>query len=91
MSLEEYLVLCRNPPRKKRKPANTGPGCRTNPCAICRRHIGQCPWLHLGRPIPGWTAEPVRLVIANNGFRRYAVDTWHILRCPLYIPPDREF
>lgn len=94
MSLEEYLVPCRPPAVKKPRknnPKGINSGHKTNPCAVCRRHIGQCSWLHMGRPVPGWTAEPVRLVIASTRSRRYVTDTWHILRCPLYVPPSREF
>ena len=54
-------------------------GC--NPCDVCSRNIADCPWLHQDKPVPGWEAE--RSLLPNH----VPVWTWHILRCPLYLPP----
>lgn len=52
-------------------------GC--NPCAECSYPIANCPWLHDGKPVDGWTAEATCLE------RRFP--TYHITACPLYQPP----
>ncbi|MBQ5929022.1 MAG: hypothetical protein IIW96_07630 [Oscillibacter sp.] len=55
-------------------------GC--NPCDQCSMHIAACPWLHRGEAVPGWEAERSLLP-----YQPRPVETWHILRCPLYLPP----
>ena len=55
-------------------------GC--NPCDRCSLHIAACPWLHAGKPVPGWDAEPCLLPSHPR-----PVKTWHIRSCPLYRPP----
>ena len=93
MSLEEYLVPCRQSAAKKPRknnPKGMNSGHKTNPCVDCQRYKlcpSSCPWELEWKPVPGWTAEPVRLVLASTRSRRYVTDTWHILRCPLYVPP----
>jgi len=62
-----------------------------NICFFCRRACGGCSWSAFdpaaGRPrfqpVPGWTAEPVKLSGPEAGRTRYA-DTWHITACPLF-------
>lgn len=56
---------------------------RANPCNDCQYPIGDCPWLQSrGRiPVLGWAAEKDKI----NGKA-----TYHILHCPLYIPPSKE-
>ena len=74
--LEKYLV-----------PYNTG-----NPCQDCAYPIADCPWLHAGKPVPGWTA---RLFTRPSGSRwngeKKWITTYAIQNCPLYIQmPERE-
>lgn len=80
MSLEQHLVLC-----KSKKTS------RWNICENCRRNIILCPWLHEGKPVPGWTAEK-STVLCGNGKReaRRKEPTYHILECPLQIEYPKE-
>lgn len=55
-------------------------GC--NPCDRCSRHIAQCPWLHQGKSVPNWLAER-----STIHYQPRPITTWHILYCPLYLPP----
>lgn len=93
MSLDQYLRPCRSSPGGQRHHAKgINPGYKTNPCADCQRYTlypMSCPWEQRWEPVPGWTAKPVKLVISSDKNRMYIADTWHILHCPLYIPPNR--
>lgn len=57
-------------------------GC--NPCDVCSYPIGDCPWLHDGKPVKGWTAKRSYLSAVNGGHR---IKTYRIIACPLYQPP----
>lgn len=82
MSLEQYLA----PDTRKRASGRFPP--RMNRCAGCQRCIADCPWLHQDRPVPGWTAEAVRLTVRYySGKRRQVIPTYRIAACPLYVPP----
>ena len=53
MSLEQYL-----------KPVT---GQRANICWDCGRNIAECPWLHEGKPVEGWTAKKVTRKFGRDG------------------------
>lgn len=36
----------------------------SNPCADCGYPIGECSWLHSGKPVDGWIAE--KTIINSN-------------------------
>lgn len=74
MALEDYLVPIDHDHLQRI------PGC--NPCDQCSMPIAACPWLHRGEAVPGWEAERSLLP-----YQPRPVETWHILRCPLYLPP----
>lgn len=76
-------------------------GDMTNICFDCQRATGECPWSALDpetgepafRPVPGWTAEPVRYAMQryDSDGRMMYDDSFHITACPLYLPdPPRE-
>ena len=55
-------------------------------CGNCARHIAQCPWLHLGKPVPGWKATPHEFVVGNKKNKEPIwVTGYYIRECPLYI------
>ena len=62
----------------------------------CDRIVG-CPWMCLHLPVPGWDAvRTYRLVPVEGSLRRgdakIKLDTsYHVKRCPLFIPPQRRF
>lgn len=105
MSLEQYLTpyprrrryavepaqaKTRKKP-KKNNPKGERTEQKTNPCADCQRYKLyplSCPWERAWEPVPGWVTEPSCLVSVTKRWK-YVTDTWHILHCPLYIPPDR--
>ena len=70
-------------PRAATKPIGTRNRC--NPCAVCQRNSLECPWILEETPVPGWDAEPTRIEDNKMPENR---DSWHIRRCPLYIPPS---
>lgn len=92
MAIEQYLVAYRvdssSVVREGNRPGVNSGG-KTNPCADCQLHIARCPWLHEGKPVPGWRAEPTRLILRSFRGKCTVVDTWKILDCPLYVRPDR--
>lgn len=48
-------------------------------CGKCGQYT--CPWIHEGKPVPGWEAEPSTLY----------PDGWCVHSCRLFIPlPDRK-
>jgi hypothetical protein len=59
----------------------------TNPCAECQRNIAECPWLSSRghERVAGWKANITTML--NNGRN---ILTYHIIKCPLYIPPKRS-
>ena len=56
---------------------------KANICITCKLAGGLCSWSDRGQPVPGWTAEPIRL--RANG-RRYHEESYRITGCPLYTP-----
>lgn len=83
MPLEEYLV-----------PVSP----RTNICFDCQNACGACPWSEYDpetkkprfQPVPGWTAEPVKLNLGTRKAVRIIVDTYHITACPLFLPDEKR-
>lgn len=60
-----------------------------NICSDCQRNIMECPWLHEGRPYPGWDAEMVsRKEYPNNGKPWIWGVTWSVKSCPGHIKPE---
>ena len=56
-------------------------------CGNCIQNIRNCPWLHSGRPVPGWEATPRKYEVHPGKF----VTSYFIQSCPLYIPaPERN-
>lgn len=64
-------------------------GCnkKANPCFDCQFPVQLCLWMaSRGEiPVPGWTAEPAALDVGKH-FNA----TYHIIKCPLYVPPERR-
>lgn len=61
----------------------------TNICFDCKNAVPDkeghgCPWSRKFEPVPGWTAEPVKV-----GAGKYVVDTYCITDCPMF-DEDRE-
>lgn len=79
MSLEQYL-----------KPVT---GQRANICWDCGRNIAECPWLHEGKPVEGWTARKVTRKFGayepGPGRRLKWQQTYSVTACPLYEKPRR--
>lgn len=70
MSHEQYLVAYK----------------KINICADnCATPICDCPWLHAGKPIPGWNAKKSFVRV-----RSVREETYHIFDCPLRIPQPEE-
>lgn len=57
-----------------------------NICATCVYPIADCEWLHSGKMVEGWTAEPS--VVNSCGV---PLRTYHITGCPKYIPHPRMY
>lgn len=55
-----------------------------NICATCVYPIADCEWLHKGKPVEGWTAEPSMVMRCG-----VPMPTYHITGCPKYIPHPR--
>ena len=74
--LEKYMV-----------PYNFG-----NPCQDCSYPIIDCPWLHEGKPVPGWKAKlKTRPNGRNSDGSKHWFTTYAIEYCPRYIQiPPRE-
>lgn len=73
MALEDYLV-----PQTKKGP---------HLCNVCQYSIAACPWMHEGKPVPGWTVYRTYIKGSNkgNGYSSFCVTA-----CPLYIAPSEE-
>lgn len=61
----------------------------TNICFDCKNAVPDkeghgCPWSRKFEPVPGWTAEPVKV-----GVGKCAADTYCITACPMF-EEDRE-
>lgn len=74
-------------------------GDKTNICFDCQLATGRCTWSALDpetgdpafRPVPGWTADPVQILLHYDSGEPILVDTYHITACPMFIPdPPRE-
>ena len=67
---------------------------RSNPCDVCATHIARCPWLHKGKPVPGWLAikKPLKVGSYTHKKVRYPVwvETYQIFSCPMFRPPKLE-
>lgn len=69
-----------------------------NICWDCKKSTGGCSWSGIDldtkkplfKPIPGWTAEPVRLQVGTNPKTHEGifVDTYSITACPLFERDD---
>jgi hypothetical protein len=66
----------------------------SNPCDICAVNISDCPWLHEGKPVPGWDAEPVQIKLGWDRVKGVRVPvvrgTFKILDCPMFIKTERQ-
>lgn len=67
---------------------------QSNICWDCGRNIAECPWLHEGKPVEGWTAKKVTrkfgLYEPGPGRRLKWEETYAITACPLYEKPRRD-
>ena len=60
---------------------------RGNICFECKNAVPSakrgtgCPWSRSFKPVPGWTAEPVR-IDRHNG--KGGVDSYNITACPMF-------
>lgn len=65
----------------------------TNICFDCQRACGGCPWSELDpdtnqprfQPVPGWTAEKVKLNVYGGPNGMVVIDTYHVTDCPLFL------
>ena len=81
MGLNEYLV-----------PA----GSKANICFNCQKACGKCSWTAVDpvtkkirfEPIPGWTAEKVKLLTGHSHYNAVVIDTYHITGCPEYLADE---
>ena len=63
---------------------------KPNICFDCAKACGRCSWSEIDpktnkvrfEPVPGWTAEKVRLNIGNWGEQPTIRETYHITACP---------
>lgn len=59
--------------------------CSTNPLGT------KCPWADKGKPVPGWTAVPGKMIRTQLEDGTYKKEQAYIVKsCPLFIK-DREF
>jgi len=71
---------------------------RMNICAGCQKACGGCSWSAadengklLFKPVPGWTAERVRLAVGYNKKReRIYTESYRITACPEFVPDVRK-
>lgn len=81
MALIDYLV-----------PTNS----RANICFDCQKACGGCSWSEIDpstkkprfEPVPGWTAEPIRMQIGNNQYGKVMTDTYRITACPEFVADE---
>ena len=69
-------------------------------CFDCENARGKCSWSKDFIPIPGWKAEPTRVLMAEvttkaGKKKKYYTDSFSIKECPKFEPlkinNDREF
>jgi hypothetical protein len=73
-------------------------GRKTNICIDCKKACGGCSWSAVDpdtnklkfEPVPGWTAEKVRLNVGHDSRGVVMVETYHITECPLFEKEDGE-
>ena len=58
-------------------------------CWRCRRACGGCRWSSRGKPVPGWTATPMRRNAGTSKGVPVIIDTYRITACPQFVP-DRS-
>ena len=53
-----------------------------------RNACGGCAWSSMGKPVPGWTATPMRRNAGTSKGVPVIIDTYRIMACPLYVPDE---
>ena len=43
-----------------------------------------CPWSERFEPVPGWEAEPTRIVSYFEAGKPHIVDSYHVKKCPMF-------
>ena len=106
MALADYLVPykygpnrpTRKQPKKQRKRANKNPG-TTNICFDCQKACGGCSWSAIDpktekpafKPVPGWTAEKVSLIVGSWNNHKTIVETYYVKDCPEFVPDKQRY
>ena len=54
-------------------------------CWGCRKACGGCRWSSRGKPVPGWTATPMRRNAGTNKGVPVIMDTYRITACPQFV------
>lgn len=70
----------------------------TNICFDCQKACGGCSWSEINpdtgkprfQPVEGWTAERVLINIGNEGGARRLSETYHIMKCPEFVPDEQR-
>lgn len=57
-------------------------------CWGCRNACGGCAWSSMGKPVPGWTATPMRRNVGTSKGVPVIIDTYRVMACPLYVPDE---
>lgn len=65
---------------------------RANICFDCVHSVPDsrghgCPWSERFEPVPGWTAEPTKLLVSTTKHKRsyqYFADTYRVIACPRF-------
>ena len=68
----------------------------TNICFDCQKACGGCSWSELDpntgkprfEPVPGWTAEKVKLQTTSTPKGRVIVETYYITACPEFVKDE---
>jgi len=64
--------------------------CTSTLCWDCDRSILECSWLHIDKPVDGWTAIPTKLRVQTKKQEAHFIDSFKVEKCPLFIPVDSE-
>ena len=70
----------------------------TNICFDCQKACGGCSWTEIDpntgkprfAPVEGWTADRVLINLGNEGGVRRLSETYHIMRCPEFVPDKQR-